>query len=68
MSEAASNVSDSSVDTQRGPEDGSGSPVIAQTPQARARDKQRSSRRGATKPRSRGISRRLHVASSRSRS
>ena len=58
MSDADSNMSDSSVDTQMGPEDGGGSPVIAQTPQAIARDKQRSTRRGAIKPRLRGVSRR----------
>ena len=68
MAEAASNVSDSSVDTQRGPEDGSGSPVIAQTPQTIARDQQRNKKRGAVGPRSRGVARRLQLGRSRSRS
>ena len=68
MADADSNMNDSSDDTQMGPEDGRGSPVIPQTPQTRSREKQRSNRRGAVRPRPRGVARRECVASSRSRS
>ena len=71
MADADSNMNDSSDDTQMGPEDGCGSPVIAQTPQTIARDQQRSKKRGAVGPRLRGVGRVARVragTSSRSRS
>lgn len=53
MADADSNMNDSSDETQMGPGDGRGSPVIPQTPQTRPREKQRSNRRGAVQPRPR---------------
>ena len=60
-------MSDSSDDTQRS-SDGSGSPVIAQTPQTLARDKERIKKRGAIGNRSQGVRRKLRLDHSRSRS
>ena len=60
-------MSDSSDDTQRS-SDGSGSPVIAQTPQTLARDKERIKKRGAIGNRSQGVKRKLRLDPSRSRS
>ena len=68
MADVDSIMNDSSDDTQMGPGDGRESPVIPQTPQTKAREKQRSNKRGAVRPRSRGVATRVRVASSRSRS
>ena len=55
MADVDSIMNDSSDDTQMGPRDGRESPVIPQTPQTKAREKEKTNKRGAVRPRSRGV-------------
>ena len=55
MADGDSIMNDLSDDALMGPRDGRVSPVIPQTPQTKAREKEKTNKRGAVRPRSRGV-------------